>query len=187
MILRGANSYVVGGRQWAEIPGDPALMAEADRARDRRDWMEAQRKAVFDWFESRGFDHDSDDIDKARFETALVAPHTRGVATKQPPNKASEINGQRAEPAGAVDAKAPTHSGFPGRPTKGKHLIDDEFERRIVARQVLPSLANEAKELLDWFKWQHPTMARPTTKTIQENIRERHRQWRANQPEPEAK
>jgi hypothetical protein len=91
-----------------------------------------------------------------------------------------------AEP-GRVAGDANTHSGFPGRPSKGKHLIDDEFDRRVAAKQALPLVADEAEALLDWFKQQHPTMARPTPKTIQENIRARHRQWRANQPKPEPK
>jgi hypothetical protein len=71
-----------------------------------------------------------------------------------------------------------THSGFPGRPGKGKHLIDDEFDRRVAAGEALPSLADEAKALLDWLKEHHPKVARPTPKTIEENIRARHRQWK---------
>jgi hypothetical protein len=85
--------------------------------------------------------------------------------------------------AGTIAEDALTHSGFPGRPSKGKHLIDDEFERRVAAGQGLPSLADEAKALLDWYKQQHPKLARPTTKTIKENIRARHRQWKASRPE----
>jgi hypothetical protein len=87
-------------------------------------------------------------------------------------------------PESVVD-DALTHSGYPGRPSKGKHLIDDEFDRRIAAGEALPSLADEAKALLDWFKRQHPKVARPTTKTIQENIRVRHRQWRTILPQPD--
>ena len=65
-ILPVPISY--NGRQWAELPSDPTLMAEADRARDRRDWMKAQYQAVFDRLEDCGFDPESDRIDKARFE-----------------------------------------------------------------------------------------------------------------------
>jgi hypothetical protein len=83
-----------------------------------------------------------------------------------------------------VNGEAFTHSGFPGRPSKGKHLIDDEFGRRIAAGAALPSLIDEAKALLDWLTQQHPKVARPTEKTIQESIRTRHRQWKANRPQP---
>jgi hypothetical protein len=91
-----------------------------------------------------------------------------------------------AEPeteSGRVPGDAYTHSGFPGRPSKGKHLIDDEFDRRVAAREALPSLAEEAKVLFDWFKQEHPTLARPTIKTIKENIRLRHRQWTMTRPD----
>jgi hypothetical protein len=169
-ILPGAISYVVGGRQWAEVPGDPALLAEADRARDRRDWMEAQREAVFDWFETRGFDLDCDRINQARFETALAMPHKRGAAARQPP--------QQAEPVPSVDVKSTTHSGFPGRPVKAKHLIEDEFKRRTKSGEALLNLADEASALLDWLIEVHPTVSRPTKRTIENNIRDDHRRWR---------
>jgi len=93
---------------------------------------------------------------------------------------AAHDNKQMAERGGAVNDEVFTRSGFPERPSKGKHLIDDELERRIVAEAALPSLVDEAKALLDWLIQQHPKVARPTEKTIQENIRARHRQWKAN-------
>lgn len=182
-ILPGAISYMVGGRRWSEVPGDSALMAEADRARDRRDWMEAQCEAVFDWFESRGFDLDSDRIDKARFDVALAAPHKRGAADRQPAHKASEISGPQAEPAASVHAEAITHSGFPGRPGKAKHLIEDEFERRTKSDEALRNLADEAAALLDWLKEAHPIVPRPTKRTIENNIRGDHRRWKATSGE----
>jgi hypothetical protein len=86
--------------------------------------------------------------------------------------------------SGRATADAYTHSGFSGRPSKGKHLIDDEFSRRVGAGTALSSLADEAKALFDWFRQQHPTLARPTTKTIKENIRARYREWKAGRPDP---
>jgi hypothetical protein len=59
-----------------------------------------------------------------------------------------------------------THSGFRGRPSKGKYLIDDEFDRRIAAEEMLPSLTDEANALLDWFKGQHPKVERRSPKPI---------------------
>lgn len=178
-ILPGAISYVVGGRQWAETPGDPALIAEADRARDRRDWIEAEREAIFEWFETRGFDLDSDCIEKGRFEVALAARHNRGPAPKQLSHKASEIGRPQTEPPASVDAKATTHSGFPGRPGKAKHLIEDEFERRTKSGEALPNLADEADALLNWVKEAHPTVPRPTRRTIENNLRGGHRRCKA--------
>jgi hypothetical protein len=92
-ILPGSISYLVGGRQWAEVPSDPALMAEADGARDRRDWMEAQYEAVFDWLESRGFDLDADRIDRAGFEKAFAACFKGGESVGLSLRDGSESSG----------------------------------------------------------------------------------------------
>jgi hypothetical protein len=121
---------------------------------------------------------------------AAGQPFEKTVVDRAEPQEgvgAGPVRAQSATEPGMVPGDAYTHSGFPGRPSKGKHLIDDEFVRGVASGQVLPLVADEARALLDWFKQQHPTMARPTCKTIQENIRARHRQWRASQPEPEAK
>jgi hypothetical protein len=136
--------------------------------------------------------HDETPLRQAFDEPPQAARQSVGNATANPVNSQE---GVPIEPALANPEATPsqaagdayTHSGFPGRPSKGRHLIEDEFERRVVAGQALPLVADEAGALLDWFKGQHPTIARPTPKTIQENIRARHRQWRANQPEPKAK
>lgn len=81
------------------------------------------------------------------------------------------------EPAPA----APDRTGLPGRPSKSKDLINDEFERRIADREASLVLAEEARTLLDWLAAKYPTAARPTLKTIQNNIRDRHRRY-ANRP-----
>jgi hypothetical protein len=62
-------------------------------------------------------------------------------------------------------------SGTAGRPSKGKHLIEDEFERRAAAGQVKSTLPEEAQALLDWYKGKYPKEERPTLKTISNNIR----------------
>ncbi len=116
---------------------------------------------------------------------AARQPIEKSIAKQAEPQQS--VTGEpEAEPA-TVAGDAYTLSGFPGRPSKAKHLIDDEFDRRVAAGQALPLVADEAGALLDWLKRQHPTMARPTPKTIQENIRARHPQWRASQRESEAK
>jgi hypothetical protein len=62
-------------------------------------------------------------------------------------------------------------SGMPGRPAKGKHLIEDEFKRRVANQQVKPTLPEEARALFDWYKTEYPGAERPTIKTIRNNIR----------------
>jgi hypothetical protein len=84
---------------------------------------------------------------------------------------------KQAEPC--ANNEADTHSGFPGRPGKAKHQIEDEFKRRPKAGEALPNLADEAAALLDWLKEAHPSVPRPTQKTIENNIRNDHRRWPA--------
>ncbi len=84
-----------------------------------------------------------------------------------------------AKAEGALDGDPLTHSGFPGRPAKSKHLIENEFRQRIERAEVLTSLTDEAVALLAWFVQEHPQMPRPTQRTIENNIREIHRRWRA--------
>ena len=96
---------------------------------------------------------------------AVAAIQARHRAAEAPPMAAPE-------PAPG----APDRTGFPGRPSKSKHLIDDEFERRVADHEALPVLAQEARALLHWLAAKYPTAARPTLKTIRNNIRDRHRQ-----------
>jgi hypothetical protein len=74
-------------------------------------------------------------------------------------------------------------SGMPGRPSKGKHLIEDEFRRRCETGEVLESLDGEAKALLAWYKDNYRTAQRPTVKTVTNNIRTSHRKYLAERPE----
>jgi hypothetical protein len=82
----------------------------------------------------------------------------------------------------AKSGHGPITTGMPGRPSKSKHLIEDEFKRRTKAGEALRNLADEAAALLDWLKDAHPTVPRPTVKTIKNNIRAAHRQWMASRP-----
>jgi hypothetical protein len=102
-------------------------------------------------------------VDIKMLSAGLSAPLAESAA-EAPPKTAPE-------PAPA----APDRTGFPGRPSKSKHLIDDEFERRVAAGEALPVLVEEAQALLQWFKAKYLTAERPTVKTIQNNIRSRHR------------
>jgi hypothetical protein len=100
----------------------------------------------------------------------LGSASKRSVAARQPLHKASEISGPQAEPPTSVAAEPTTHSGFPGRPGKAKHLIEDEFARRTKSGEVLLNLADEAAALLDWLKAAYPTVQRPTKATIENNM-----------------
>ena len=64
-------------------------------------------------------------------------------------------------------------SGLPGRPTS-KHLVEQEFERRIKAGEVAPSLQAEATYLKDWLEKNHPDAPSSGLSAIQNNIRERY-------------
>jgi hypothetical protein len=78
----------------------------------------------------------------------------------------------------ADDLSKPMRTGAPGRPPKGMHLIKDEFTRREAARTAREeppnslAIADEAKELLEWFKNKYPTAERPAPKTITNGIRQ---------------
>jgi hypothetical protein len=77
----------------------------------------------------------------------------------------------------AVSPPIVSGTGMPGRPSKGKHLIDDEFKRRCGSGRVIADLAEEASALLSWYEATHPNVQRPTVKTIKNNIRAAHRQY----------
>ena len=71
--------------------------------------------------------------------------------------------------------KAFVSTGLPGRPAKSKDLIATEFERRAAAGVVLASVRDEARHLARWLRDEHPNMPAATAKTIENNIRDRHR------------
>ena len=86
-------------------------------------------------------------------------------------------------PAPAARATVPrhppeTHSGRPGRPTS-KHLCEAELERRYAAGEMLARLDKEATALLAWVKATHPTLNAGSPRTIENNIRSRHRALKA--------
>jgi len=76
--------FVVRGRDWVEYPSDPALVAEVERARDRRDWREHQLAEAYDWLDDHNFHHAPiDSCALARelrrcFSQVSVAPAKKG-------------------------------------------------------------------------------------------------------------
>jgi len=107
-----------------------------------------------------------------QFERWLAAakdlPAARPVIDDAGP--ASERPGAGGARLGGVAAPS-DRTGAPGRPTS-RHLVHREFERRISANEVLPTVAAEAGFLADWLKTNHPTMAPMTEKSIQNAIRQ---------------
>ena len=71
-VVSSRTSWVVGGSRWAEYPSDPALVAEAERARDRDDWCNDQREQALGWLQDHGFDADADAIDRDALEVAIA-------------------------------------------------------------------------------------------------------------------
>jgi hypothetical protein len=71
--------------------------------------------------------------------------------------------------------QSPT-SGFAGRPSKSRHLIEDELRRRAAAHQLAPTLKEQSRALLQWLTGTHPSAPRPTEGVTGNNIRHEYRQ-----------
>jgi hypothetical protein len=80
------------------------------------------------------------------------------------------------ETAPEMESPDPYKTGLPGRPTI-RHLIEEEFRRRITDGTALRVLPMEARELHAWAIEQHPDAPVPTVKTIVNQIRELHRRY----------
>lgn len=78
-------------------------------------------------------------------------------------------------------AKSPTPTGLPGRPSKGRDLIEYEFKRRCGTGEAKAALDEEAEALRGWYIMSYPQAQHPTVKTIKNNIRADHRRWVAGQ------
>jgi hypothetical protein len=164
-IVPGTISYTVDGQQWIE----PTLMAEVHRARDRRDWKEAQYEAVFEWLQNHGFDLDSDRINRVGFEKALAACFKVQAEVRRSPSDASGSSATAAPPSAA----GPIYrTGVAGKPTSW-HLIAGECRRRYVdgerhhnalTRRESPS--GWACVLIKWLGANHPNAPRITYKAL---------------------
>jgi len=88
----------------------------------------------------------------------------------------------RAEPlpASPPEPALIVSTGAPGRPS-AMHFIRAEHQRRLDKGEAHESLADEARYLAHWLAQHHPEAPRPTAKTIENAIREAHRQ-RATRP-----
>ena len=155
-MMRGSVRWEIGGRKWAECPGDPKIVEEVEQARDRRDFMEEQSERAFDWLEDHGFDPDASSLDREALFSALA-----GMTAD---SESVEIS-----------------TGAPGRPSVIQ-FVEKEAERRRSANEALPKISAEAQELHSWCAKKHPSYPTPTAKTIENRIREAHRKWRTPTP-----
>ena len=71
---------------------------------------------------------------------------------------------------------ASDRTGAPGRPTS-RHRVLEEFERRLAANEVRPTLGEEAQTLAAWLRTTHPNLAGMTPKTIENLIRHLYSLW----------
>ena len=62
-----------------------------------------------------------------------------------------------------------------GRPSI-RHLILEEFKRRVTDKKFEPKLGKEATALHEWAKSAHPAAPATTAGTIENLIRSRHRE-----------
>lgn len=62
-------------------------------------------------------------------------------------------------------------TGMPGRPSKGKDLIQAELRRRIESGAALDTLKAEVQALADWYKIQYPQAQQPKMKTLENSMR----------------
>jgi hypothetical protein len=71
-------------------------------------------------------------------------------------------------------------TGGPGRPSKGIHVIEAEFDRRIRNNLLKPTLREEATELRSWYLREHPSKPLPGLSTIENRVRSSYWQAKTN-------
>jgi hypothetical protein len=76
------------------------------------------------------------------------------------------------------EAPEPLRTGAPGRPTS-MQLIERELETRAAQGALEQTLAEQARVLETWLKVEHPEHPRARTKTIENGIRTRFRDFEA--------
>lgn len=75
------------------------------------------------------------------------------------------------------EAEPAVRTGLPGRPAASKHLLEQEFERRMKDGLLADSLAEEVRQLREWLKREHPKMPVPAQGTTENNFRARFRNY----------
>jgi hypothetical protein len=160
---------VVRGREWVEYPSEPTLMAEVERARDRRDWREYQLGEAYDWLDGHGFRYqpviDSD---------ALTREMNRSFSPVSGPPATANKGGRRRGRPPAVDWSVVETEVLRLMDENGNFGADSpEWNARARLEEAIESFC-ESK-----------FMARPARSTIQEHIEPWLIQWEAKRRSPE--
>jgi hypothetical protein len=113
--------------------------------------------------EPRSDEHAIVVIEQKQFEESINDPTTM-TAIRPEPDKAK------------VEAD-PYRTGLPGRPT-GAHLVVIEFRNREKRGVVEASLKDESEALVRWYKENYTDGPNLTPGTVENRIRELHRQFR---------
>ena len=176
-----------------EFP-EPRLWAAPNAAAFIRDVIEARGRSLETTLGTRDIrghvfvHHDGllarlDHETEARTTATTENEEVETIEDKRPVEPAAEEGTSAFISDEQVEAD-PYRTGLPGRPSKLKHLIEQEFQRRAEAGEACLDLADEAAELRKWAVKAHPAAPPPTEKTIKNNLRNCHRQYRSK-PTPE--
>jgi hypothetical protein len=68
-------------------------------------------------------------------------------------------------------------TGAPGKPTS-MHLVEAEFRARCDRGEAKPTIGDEAEILAEWLRRTHPNAPPLTPKTVKNQLRAAHREWR---------
>jgi hypothetical protein len=63
------------------------------------------------------------------------------------------------------------YTGDPGRPSKAAHLYLEKFKDLCRHGKIAATLAEQSRHLLQWLEKEHPSIAHPTVKVIENRIR----------------
>jgi hypothetical protein len=114
---------------------------------------------------------------KAARPSNMVDP-SGALAARGPADASLAVLAASPVPGGSPEISA---TGAPGRPTS-MHVVRDEHARRLMSGAAKAAVSAEASHLADWFRAAYPKAPSLTAKTIENAIREAHRQPRPNPP-----
>ena len=106
--------------------------------------------------------------------TVAVRRRYRGVVECRLVVSRRDLDRELANVAASPEPANHTHSGMAGRPTP-KHLYIQEMKRRSGEGQLQDSIAQEARDLLDWMVQKHQDLNPGTPGTIENAIRDDYR------------
>jgi hypothetical protein len=177
-LMQGEQSKIETGAQKVGVEGllqgIYTCVGQLDGRRvvvPMRDWS-----GVIDWKEETLRSGDRTYRHLRTIVASKLTPEQEAMVRRQrtgepePPTAANDST----KPVSSPSPEEPPRSGAPGRPTS-MHLVDAEFERRVKAGIVAPSLNKEAETLAAWLKKNHPTMPAAKASSIRNYLREIYR------------